>query len=282
MIIFDQYNFTLEEITRQSEAIISVKLYPDERHKALKTILSCIDLTTLEGSDTNEKITTMCETARSFSLQGDDIPNVAAVCFYPPFVKLAKEKLAGTGIRVASVAAGFPSGQFPINLKVAEVAFAVAEGADEIDIVISRGKLIANKCHEVYEEIAALKEACGEAELKVILETGELTSVYRIRKACEISLKAGADFLKTSTGKILPAATPEAFLIMLHSIDEFYKKTGKKIGIKAAGGIAEPDEAIKYYQLVKLVLGEEWLNKKLFRIGASRLAGKVAGELSKS
>jgi deoxyribose-phosphate aldolase len=214
-------------------------------------------------------------------LQGSDIPNVAAVCFYPPFIKLAREELAGTGIRVASVAAGFPSGQLPLSLKVAEVTFAVAEGADEIDIVISRGKLIANKCHEVYEEVFALKEACRQAELKVILETGELETVYRIRKACEISLKAGADFLKTSTGKITPGATPEAFLIMLHSIDEFHKKTGRKIGIKAAGGIADPDDAIKYYQLVRQVLGEEWLTNKLFRIGASRLAQKVADEILK-
>jgi deoxyribose-phosphate aldolase len=279
MLKFDHYKHHFDEIKQQSDAITGQKLSQNQRKEALKTILSCIDLTTLEGSDNSEKIIKVCETAHSFSSQCNDIPNVAAVCFYPPFVKLAKEKLAGTGIRVASVAAGFPSGQLPLSLKVAEVTFAVAEGADEIDIVISRGKLIANKCHEVYEEIAALKEACGEAELKIILETGELGTVYRIRQACEISLKAGADFLKTSTGKIAPAATPEAFLIMLHSIDEFYKKTGKKVGIKAAGGIAEPDEAIKYYQLVKYVLGEEWLNNKFFRIGASRLAGKVAGEL---
>jgi deoxyribose-phosphate aldolase len=281
MLTFDHYNHNIEEIKQQAGAITDQKLSATERKEALKTILSCIDLTTLEGSDTNEKIITMCKTARSFSLQGAGVPNVAAVCFYPPFVKLAKEELAGTGIQVASVAAGFPSGQLSINLKVAEVEFAVAEGADEIDIVISRGKLIANKCNDVYEEIVALKKACGPAELKVILETGELETVYRIRKACEISLKAGADFLKTSTGKMQPAATPEAFLIMLHSIDEFHKKTGKMVGIKAAGGIADPDEAIKYYQLVKYMLGAEWLNNKLFRIGASRLAQKVADEIMK-
>jgi deoxyribose-phosphate aldolase len=281
MLKFDHYKHHYDEIKQQSDAITSQTISPDQRKEALKTILSCIDLTTLEGSDNSEKIITVCETARSFSLQGSDIPNVAAVCFYPPFIKLAREELAGTGIRVASVAAGFPSGQLPLSLKVAEVTFAVAEGADEIDIVISRGKLIANKCHEVYEEVFALKEACRQAELKVILETGELETVYRIRKACEISLKAGADFLKTSTGKITPGATPEAFLIMLHSIDEFHKKTGRKIGIKAAGGIADPDDAIKYYQLVRQVLGEEWLTNKLFRIGASRLAQKVADEILK-
>jgi len=279
MITFDNYNFSQDEIKQQALQFTAEKLGSKERLKALKTILSCIDLTTLEGSDTNEKIIAMCETAQSFSAQGVDVPNVAAVCFYPPFVKLAKEKLAGTGIHVASVAAGFPSGQLPIDLKVAEVEFAVAQGADEIDIVISRGKLLANKCKEVSDEIVALKKACGQAELKVILETGELGTVYKILQACEISLKAGADFLKTSTGKIQPAATPEAFLIMLHSIDEFYKKTGFMVGIKAAGGIAEPEDAIKYYTLVKNVLGLKWLNKKLFRIGASRLAGKVAIEI---
>lgn len=281
MLKFDHYKHHFDEIKQQSDAITGQKLSQDQRKEALKTILSCIDLTTLEGSDNSEKIIKVCETARSFSSQGSDVPNVAAVCFYPPFIKLAREELAGTGIRVASVAAGFPSGQLPLSLKVAEVTFAVAEGADEIDIVISRGKLIANKCHEVYEEVFALKEACRQAELKVILETGELETVHRIRKACEISLKAGADFLKTSTGKITPAATPEAFLIMLHSIDEFHKKTGRKVGIKAAGGIADADEAIKYYQLVKQVLGEEWLTNKLFRIGASRLAQKVADEILK-
>jgi deoxyribose-phosphate aldolase len=282
MVSFSNYNHSPEDIKQKAAEITAEKLNSAERKEALKTILSCIDLTTLEGSDTNEKIITMCETAAGFSLQGEDIPNVAAVCFYPPFVKLAKEKLNGTNIKVASVAAGFPSGQLPLNLKIAEVAYAVSEGADEIDIVISRGKIIANKCTEVYEEIVTLKEACGNAHLKVILETGELDSVYRIRKACEISLKAGADFLKTSTGKMNPAATPEAFLIMLHTIDEFYKKTGRMIGIKAAGGIAEPDDAIKYYQLVKHILGDQWLNKNLFRIGASRLAGKVANEIRKS
>lgn len=282
MISFSNYNCSSEDIMQKAAEINAEKLSPAKRKEVLKTILSCIDLTTLEGSDTNEKIITMCVTAHSFSLQGEGIPNVAAVCFYPPFVKLAKEKLADKGIKVASVAAGFPSGQLPLNLKVAEVAFAVSEGADEIDIVISRGKLIANRCNEVYQEIVALKEACGNAHLKVILETGELGLVYRIRKACEISLKAGADFLKTSTGKMHPAATPEAFLIMLDTIDEFYKKTGRMIGIKAAGGIAEPDDAIKYYQLVKHVLGNQWLNKDLFRIGASRLAGKVANEIRNS
>lgn len=275
MIDFETYNPGQEEINTRIKGYLSNELSASEKTEAYKLVLSCIDLTTLEGSDTRVKIFSICERAKTFCEEGEDIPNVAAVCFYPPFVKLAKELLKDSGIAVASVAGGFPSGQIPITLKMAEVSYAVKEGADEIDIVISRGKLLANSCQEVYEEIVAQKESCGDAHLKVILETGELETVFKIRKASEIAIKAGADFLKTSTGKIKPAATPEAFLIMLDTIKEYYDKTGIKIGIKAAGGIAEPEDALVYYQLVKHVLGEEWLNKGLFRIGASRLANKL-------
>lgn len=275
MIDFETYNPGQEEINTRIKGYLSNELSASEKKEAYKLVLSCIDLTTLEGSDTRVKIFSICERAKTFCEEGEDIPNVAAVCFYPPFVKLAKELLKDSGIAVASVAGGFPSGQIPITLKMAEVSYAVKEGADEIDIVISRGKLLANSCQEVYEEIVAQKESCGDAHLKVILETGELETVFKIRKASEIAIKAGADFLKTSTGKIKPAATPEAFLIMLDTIKEYYDKTGIKIGIKAAGGIAEPEDALVYYQLVKHVLGEEWLNKGLFRIGASRLANKL-------
>jgi len=279
MIDFNNYNPGKDEIESRIKNFTDTTLDADERKQALTTILSCIDLTALEGSDTGVKIFSICERAKSFSKEGNSIPNVAAVCFYPPFVRQAKQLLEGTGIKVASVAAGFPAGQLPIELKVAEVKYAVDEGADEIDIVISRGKLLANKCKEVFDENLALKNACGNAHLKVILETGELETVFKIRRASEISIKAGADFLKTSTGKIKPAATPEAFLIMLDTIKECYEKTGEKIGIKAAGGIAEPDDALVYYNLVKGVLGDEWLKKDLFRIGASRLANKLLDEI---
>jgi len=281
MIEFNNYTPSSQEIESRINEYTASPMSTVERKQALITILGCIDLTTLEGSDTKAKISSICEQAKSFCKEGADIPNVAAVCFYPPFVKLAKELLEGTTVEVASVAAAFPSGQLPIDLKVAEVKYAVAEGADEIDIVISRGKLLENKYEEVYDEIFALKEACGNAHLKVILETGELETTSKIRKASEISIKAGADFLKTSTGKIKPAATPEAFLHMLDTIKEYHEKTGKKIGIKAAGGISEPDDALVYYNLVKNVLGKDWLNKKLFRIGASRLANKLVEEIKK-
>jgi len=279
MIEFNNYTPSKQEIESRINEYSAIPMSAVERKQALITILGCIDLTTLEGSDTKAKILSICERAKSFCKEGTDIPNVAAVCFYPPFIKLAKELLEGTTVDVAAVAAAFPSGQLPIDLKVAEVKYAVAEGADEIDIVISRGKLLENMDDEVYDEILALKKACGNAHLKVILETGELEATSKIRKASEISIKAGADFLKTSTGKIKPAATPEAFLHMLDTIKEYHEKTGIKIGIKAAGGISEPDDALIYYNLVKNVLGNEWLNKKLFRIGASRLANKLVEEI---
>jgi deoxyribose-phosphate aldolase len=281
MIDFENYKHSQEEIKSRINSYLSNQLSGPEKKNAYKLILSCIDLTTLEGSDTRAKIVSLCEQAYFFSKQGNNIPNVAAVCFYPPFIKLAKETLKGTDINVATVAAGFPSGQLPVDLKIAEVKYGVAEGADEVDIVISRGKVLENSCEEVYEEVLALKKACGKAHLKVILETGELETVFKIRKASEISIKAGADFLKTSTGKIKPAATPEAFLIMLDTIKEYYDKTGIKIGIKAAGGISEPSDALVYYKLVQGVLGDEWLNKGLFRIGASRLANKLVEEIKK-
>jgi len=279
MITFDQYNSQSANIEERLKTYLKQKPVDDERIEALKTILSCIDLTSLEGSDTKVKIFAMCERARTFHEEGDSLPDVAAVCFYPTFVGLAKEVLKDTGIKVATVAAGFPAGQIPLTIKLDEVGYAVAEGADEIDIVISRGKVLANECQEVFDEISELKTMANGALLKVILETGELETVFKIRKASETAILAGADFLKTSTGKIKPAATPEAFLIMLDTIREYFEKTGQRIGIKAAGGIATADDALVYYQLVKQVLGEEWLNKELFRIGASRLANSVADEI---
>ncbi len=279
MIEFENYSQSLQEVHERAAEIVRQKLSDSDRKAALRTLLGCIDLTSLEGSDTNVKIFSICEQARSFADHGNGLPNAAAVCFYPNFIQVAKKLLKGTDIKVATVAAGFPAGQIPMHLKSAEVAYAVTEGADEIDIVISRGKILENKCQEVYEEVFKLREVSKGTKLKVILETGELETVYKIRRACEVVIRAGADFLKTSTGKIKPAATPEAFLIMLDTIKEYHEKTGKMIGIKAAGGISDPDEALKYYLLTREVLGEKWLNKKYFRIGASRLAHKIVKEV---
>ncbi len=277
---FKPYTTELSQLTSRVESIVNGELSGTERLSALKTILSVIDLTTLSGDDTNQKVATLCQTGAGFKNEKLDIPQVAAVCVYPVFVPLVNKELEGTDIRTASVAGAFPSGQSPLEIRVAEVVWAVKQGADDIDMVISRGKLLEGEYDDVFEEVQQIKAVCGEAHLKVILETGELKTVENIRKACELSLMGGADFLKTSTGKIQPAATPEAFLIMLDTIKEFYEMTkGTKIGIKPAGGISTPDEALVYYALVKGVLGDAWLNKDLFRIGASRLAGKVYDEI---
>jgi len=246
----------------------------------LRTLLSCIDLTTLEGSDNTARIVELCRKACSFGESGLPLP--AAVCVYPPFVKLAKNQLKGTDIRVAAVAGAFPSGQSPLAVRLEEVRYTVNEGADEIDMVISRGRLLEGDERYVFDEIAAIREVCKEVHLKVILETGELKTPALIRKASEIAIAAGADFIKTSTGKIQPAATEEAVGIMLKVIREHYKKTGKKTGIKPAGGISEPKQALQYYLLTKRILGTDWLNKNLFRIGASRLADGLAREIAAS
>lgn len=280
MIDFTNYNHSLSELGQRAEKIVDVKLSKQESGEILKTILGCIDLTSLEGSDTNVKIFTICQHAQTFANPEKGIPNVAAVCFYPIFTELAKSQLKQTDIKVASVAGAFPSGQSPMEIKEAEIKYVVAEGADEVDVVISRGLLLANKCREAFEELLVMKQAAGEAKLKVILETGELETVYKIRRACEVALNAGADMIKTSTGKIKVGATHEAALIMLDSIKEHFERTGKMVGIKLSGGISEPEEAIKYYLLTKSVLGEKWLNKDYFRIGTSRLAHKIAFALN--
>jgi deoxyribose-phosphate aldolase len=245
-----------------------------------RTLLSCIDLTTLEGSDNHASIIELCRKACSFGESGLPLP--AAVCIYPPFVRVAKKHLQGTDIRVATVAGAFPSGQSPLSVRLEEVRYSVNEGADEIDMVISRGRLLEGDENYVFDEIAAIREVCKEVHLKVILETGELRSRALIRKASEIAIAAGADFIKTSTGKIQPAATEEATEIMLEVIREQVEKTGKKTGIKPAGGISEPLQALQYYRLVERILGAGWLNKNLFRIGASRLADGLALKISSS
>lgn len=281
MIEFDNYKYSFEELTNRTNNIVESELKNLDRQGVLKKIISIIDLTTLSGDDTNKRVTDLCSKATSYENREAGISNVAAICVYPVFAKLVNSSLAGFEINTACVAGAFPSGQSPLNVRVAEVADAVENGADEIDMVISRGKLLEGNYNYISKEVQEIKEACGKAHLKVILETGELQSVSNIRKASELSILAGADFIKTSTGKIQPAATPEAFLIMLDTIKEYFDKTGKMIGIKPAGGISEPDEALIYYSLVKNVLGQKWLNNRYFRIGASRLTDNVYKEIIK-
>jgi deoxyribose-phosphate aldolase len=279
MYDFKPFTLTLEEIRSRIAEITARPMSDGERNAALNFILSCIDLTTLEATDTDARVKALCEQAKSFPQRKEGLATVAAVCVYPPFARLVKDHLAGSGIRTACVATAFPSGQASLPLKLIEVSTVLDDGAEEVDMVISRGKFLEGKYEEVRDEIFAVKAACADVHLKVILETGELKSVRNIRKACELALVAGADFLKTSTGKVQPAATPEAFFIMLESIKEFYTLSNKKVGIKAAGGIADPETALIYYSLTKEVLGSEWLSKDLFRIGASRLAESVFNDL---
>ncbi len=279
MTEFTRYSISENEINERIRKATSLELNEKDRKEVLNFLLGIIDLTSLEATDTEVKISALCKQASGFSARKQGIQNVAAVCVYPPFAALVRKHLAGTGIKTACVATAFPSGQSPLEVKLKEVGYVVREGAEEVDMVINRGKFLEGKYEEVAAEIRAVKDVCAEAHLKVILETGELKSIENIRKASEIALLAGADFLKTSTGKIQPAATERAFLIMLDTIREYYTVSTKKIGIKAAGGIADAETAIKYYLLVKEVFGEEWINKDLFRIGASRLAENLFNEL---
>jgi len=273
--MFDSYSYTPEELQIRIDQILNKAKSNLNQQRAYRDILGLIDLTTLEGSDTHKKAAELAKQACSYASINKEIPNVAAVCVYPTLVKTVKENLTDPNIGVASVAGAFPAGQSPIEIKVAEVKYAVEQGADDIDMVISRGSLLEGDFDKVQEEVKAIKEVCGKAHLKVILETGELISCENIRKASELSILGGGDFIKTSTGKIPIAATLQAMLIMLDTIKEYYEKTGKKIGIKPAGGISEPEVAMDYYLLVREILGDTWLNKELFRIGASRLANKV-------
>lgn len=248
----------------------------------LKLALSMIDLTTLEGKDTPGKVRQLCYKAMHLHDQLEHIPTVAAVCVYPTYVSIAKKALQGSGIQVASVATAFPSGQSSRNTKISDTLYAVEEGADEIDMVISRGEFLAGEYNFVFDEIAAIKEACGQAHLKVILETGELDTLDNVRKASEIAMYAGADFIKTSTGKIQPAATMPVTYVMLDAIKDFYLKTGKIIGMKPAGGISTSKIALQYLVMLNEVLGEKWMNNHYFRFGASSLANDILMQLVKS
>ncbi len=249
--------------------------------QALILALNMIDLTTLEGKDTPGKVKQMCYKAAHMCDQLQDIPTVAAVCVYPNHVRTANDALAGTGIKVASVATAFPSGNTTREVKLSDVRFAVVEGADEIDMVISRGHFLAGEFNYVFDEIAAVKEACGEAHLKVILETGELSTLDNVRKASDIAMYAGADFIKTSTGKVQPAATLPVTLVMLEAIRDFYYKEGKMIGMKPAGGIATAKLAIQYLVVLNETLGEAWMNPDYFRFGASSLANDLLMQIVK-
>ncbi len=247
----------------------------------LMLALNMIDLTTLEGKDTEGKVKQLCYKAQHLHDSYPGLPTVAAICVYPSMVKTAKAALGNSGIKVASVATAFPSGQAPRDVKIRDTKYAVQNGADEVDMVISRGKFLEGEYNFVFDEIAAIKEACGDARLKVILETGELVTYDKVRKASDIAMYAGADFIKTSTGKISPAATMPVTLVMLEAIRDFYYKTGKKIAMKPAGGISKSKLALHYLVMLNETLGEGWMNNEWFRFGASSLANDILMQLMK-
>jgi deoxyribose-phosphate aldolase len=249
--------------------------------EGLKLTLNMIDLTTLEGKDTPGKVMQMCYKAAHIHDTYEGLPNVAAVCVYPNHVKTAKTALLGTSVKVASVATAFPSGNSTLAVKLADTKFAVSEGADEIDMVISRGEFLNGNYNFVFDEIAAIKEACGKARLKVILETGELSTLDNVRLASDIAIMAGADFIKTSTGKIQPAATQPVTLVMLEAIRDHYDKTGVMIGMKPAGGISTAKIALQYLVMLYETLGPKWMTNEWYRFGASSLANDVIMQLEK-
>lgn len=247
----------------------------------LKLILNMIDLTTLEGKDSQGKVKQMCYKAKHLHDAYPGLPTVAAVCVYPSMVSTAKKALEGTGINIASVSTAFPSGQAPRDVKLRDTKYAVNNGADEIDMVISRGKFLEGEYNFVFDEIAAIKEACGAARLKVILETGELGNFDKVRRASDLAIYAGADFIKTSTGKVPSAATIPVTLVMLEAIRDYYYKTGIMIGMKPAGGISTSKLALHYLVMLKETLGDDWMNNQWFRFGASSLANDVLMQLVK-
>jgi deoxyribose-phosphate aldolase len=253
----------------------------DSKIEALKLILSMIDLTTLEGQDTPGKVRQLCQKAIHLHDAVPGLPHVAAVCVYPTMVGVAREALEGHDINIASVATAFPSGQAPLNVKLEDTRIAVDQGANEIDMVISRGAFLAGDYGFVFDEIAAVKEACGDAHLKVILETGELGTLDRVRRASVLAMHAGADFIKTSTGKIQPAATMQVTLVMLQAIRDYYHDTGLMVGMKPAGGISTAKLAVHYLVMLRETLGNAWMTPEWFRFGASSLANDVLMQLVK-
>ena len=272
-------DFDLQEIEKIVGRYKILSLSKEDRLQKLKLALSMIDLTTLEGSDTTDKIKQLCHRAMHLADDISGVGHVAAVCVYPNFIETAKRELEDISVNVAAVAGGFPSGQTSTSIKIAETKYAIDQGADEIDMVINRGKFLEEEYNFVYDEIAGLKEVCGTKHLKVILETGELDNLRNVRIASEIAIAAGADFIKTSTGKVQPAATLEVTYVMLQAINDHYKNTGKMIGMKPAGGISTAEMALQYLAMLNDVLGPKWMTKEYFRFGASRLAQAIVTEI---
>jgi len=270
---FEFVSNKVKEITEKSKDYMNVE--------TLKKLFSFLDLTTLGTADTQEKGKLFAENVSNFKNKFPNMPNVAAICVYPSLVKIVKENLKADNVGIASVVGGFPSSQTFLEIKIIETRLAMEAGASEADMVISVGTFLSGDRTLVHKEIKELKKAVGKGHLKVILETGALENLSNIKIASLIAMDAGADFIKTSTGKMEPAATLEAVYVMALAVKEFYARTKKKVGIKPAGGIADAQTALKYYAIMKEVLGEEWLNSDFFRIGASSLANNILSEINK-
>ncbi len=275
---------TVDQIMAEERAAAFAKrsIKTSAKLEGLKLAISMMDLTTLEGKDTPGKIAFLCRKAIQPLDPRYEVPSCAAVCVYSNLVRVAKKFLGNSKVKVASVATAFPTGLMPLKLKLAEVRSAAGDGADEIDMVIDRGVFLAGDYDRVFDEIAATKEACGEAHLKVILETGELQTYDNVRLASEIAMRAGADFIKTSTGKISPAATMPVTLVMLEAIRDYFYETGIRIGMKPAGGIRTAKQGLAYLVMLKETLGDDWLTPDLFRFGASTLVNDVLMQIVKN
>ena len=267
------------DVQVQVAALIEKKVPENNTEEVKKFLFNCIDLTTLNTTDSDESVMRFTEKVNRFDDEFPDLKNVAAICVYPNFAQVVKDTLEVEGINIACVSGGFPSSQTFTEVKIAETAMALADGADEIDIVIPVGAFLSGDYETMCEEIMELKETCKEHHLKVILETGALKTASNIKKASIRSMYSGADFIKTSTGKQQPAATPEAAYVMCQAIKEYYEQTGNKVGFKPAGGINTVNDALIYYTIVKEVLGKEWLSNELFRLGTSRLANLLLSEI---
>lgn len=284
MINAIEEKFTIEVDEKGVERnLIKIKEIAKSREKdaeVLKKCFSLIDLTTLNSTDGEERGRQFAEKVSGFNKQFPDLKNVAAICVYPTLVTTVKENLTAKNVKIASVAAGFPSSQTFIDIKLSECQMAIEFGADELDVVISLGAFLDGDYFTVFSELQQIKDVADETHVKVILETGALPTLQDIKLASFLAMEAGADFIKTSTGKLEPAATPEAMYVMCEAIKEFHEKTGKKVGVKPAGGVAKTGDATLYYSIVEQVLGNEWLNPELFRLGASRLANTLLTDIT--
>ena len=272
--------FTDEQVKTCTATIVEKYVAENNTLEVKKLIFNCLDLTTLKTEDSEESVLKFTERVNELDNEHPDLKNVAAICVYPNFAKIVSQSLEVESVNIACVSGGFPSSQTFTEVKVAETALALADGATEIDIVISVGKFLSGDYEGMCDEIEEIKSVCGEHHLKVILETGALKSADNIWKASILAMYSGADFIKTSTGKQEPAATPEAAYVMCQAIKAYYEKTGRKVGFKPAGGINSVNDALVYYTIVKEVLGKEWLNNELFRIGTSRLANLLLSEIA--